>query len=161
VSPYFKALLQRWKNSTSDRDVAAQPPSKRQRPPSSDPAAAPSAATRIQLTEYVEENELKAVELVFRCLYMGELPAQAHDAGQLLITMYQLSDKYQLPMRCMKLIAEALSRLRPHHMGMGMLLDVYNLPGCVLESTILKPLMQLCKEALVRHFGDVPAVIMR
>ena len=151
-SPYFKALLQRWKSDAAptagasiSADASASPP--------------PAASTRMELVEHVEEGELDAVELLLKCMYKVGIPEEAHGNVRLLLQVYRLADKYEPPAGCMEPIIAALSAIKAKDMDIPVITHVYSMLEGRFDAPSLAPLFASCQLRLVALFGDVPSVI--
>ena len=143
-SPYYKALLQRWKSNANTPEGTS---------------AAASSAARSELVQHVDEGELDAVELLLKCMYKAGLPEEAHGNIRLLLQIYRMADKYEVPAACMEPIIAALSELKAEDLDVLVLKDVYSMPEGHLNAPSLAPLLATCQLRLLELFGDVPSVV--
>ena len=154
ASPYFRSRLQRWDPASLAVASAAGNSAHLE-------GQGPSAASRSELVEHVEEGELEAVVISLKCLYRAGLPeATLLGDARLLLQVYRMADKYKVPAPCIEPIVAALSALPAEALDLAMLRDVFRMLPGLLEAPPLGPLMRACRDRLVQLFGDVPAVIV-
>ena len=111
------------------------------------------------LVEHVEEGELEAVELLLKSLYSPGVPKEAQENGRLLLQMYRLADKYDLPAVFLEPVVSALSAFKSGDIDLSLLSEFYSLPAGLLEASSLRPFIKSCQGKLVEFFGVVPGVI--
>ena len=148
-SPYFKALLLRWRPAPAAASAEAA-------------ASSETTTSRPELLLHVDhEDELEAFELLLKCMYKAGLPQEA-DRGQsrLLLQTYCLADRFEVPGSCMEPIAAALSALKAEDIDFAMLSEAYSMLAGLQEAPPLANLMVACHESLLTLFSDVPAVII-
>ena len=120
----------------------------------------PAISARTELVEHVEECELEALELLLKCLYKAEVPKEAWSNIRLLLQMFRLADKYEVPAACLQLVLSALAAIETKGIDLPLMSEVYSLPLGLLEVPLLQNIVAACKRRLVELFGNVPAVII-
>ena len=161
-SPYFEMLCE-WNAASASNAVASPAPAAAMSVSCAACAAraelfVPASSARTELEVHVEECELEAVELLLNCLYKAELIKEAWFNGRLLLQMYRLADKYEVPAPCLHSILYALSVVRMEDIDLPLLSDVYSLPVGLLELPPLQKMIAACARKLVELFDDVLAI---
>ncbi len=120
------------------------------------------------LQEHVVEGELKAVELVLRCMYKASMTAKEvlslskGPCNRMLIKAMTLADRFQVPSHIISNISGALFLsmvLKPDIMDMDLLQEVYNCPPAILEADYFLSVRGKCSEFVLSLFGNVPAAL--
>jgi hypothetical protein len=162
-SPYFEAILRRWKGvgppqKNPDRPIRPTPSKTTWTGLTAGLASASDSDSDHphQLTEHIEEDELEAAEMVLRCLYQTGLPRQAYGKAKLLLQMYRLADRYQLPAWSLNSIGTALAALKPEQPDVASLLELYRLPAGLIEAKLLLPVLTTSQQALKLIFRGDP-----
>ena len=100
-----------------------------------------------------EEDEQDAVELLLKCLYKAELRKEDRRNIGLILQVYRLADKYEIPAACMEPILAALSAVEAKDIDLNLLSVVYSLPPGLREHPDLKNLVAACRQTLVFASG--------
>ena len=145
-SPYFKALLLRWRPVAADSNAAV---------------SSETAPARPELLLHVDhEDEFEPFEIMLKSMYKAGLPEEAQmGQSRLLLQTYCLAHRFQLPGACMEPVLAALSAVKAEGVDLVLLSEAYSMLAGLQEAPSLASLMAACQQRLLALFGDVPAVI--